>query len=132
MEIDLNVELASEHGRAAAPLGPELETALYRVVQEALTNAAKHGEAGRAVVEVRADATTVQLSVRDDGKGFEAGTDTEGFGLLGIQERVDLLGGELLVDSSPGAGTLLSASFPAQRRFEPPPADVREASSKSR
>ena len=113
-------------------LGPEVETALYRIVQEALTNAAKHGQAGRAVVEVRADASTVQLSVRDDGNGFEAGADTEGFGLLGIQERVDLLGGELLVDSSPGAGTLLSASFPAQRRFEPSPTDVRDVSSKSR
>ena len=132
MQIDLNVELTSEHGRSPMRLGPELETALYRIVQEALTNAAKHGQAGRAVVEVRADATTVQLSVRDDGNGFEAGADTEGFGLLGIQERVDLLGGELLVDSSPGAGTLLSASFPAQRRFEPSPTDVRDVSSKSR
>jgi signal transduction histidine kinase len=132
MQIDLNVELTAEHGRSPMRLGPELETALYRIVQEALTNAAKHGQAGRAVVEVRADATTVQLSVRDDGKGFEAGADMEGFGLLGIQERVDLLGGELLVDSSPGAGTLLSASFPAQQRFEPSPTDVREVSSKSR
>src|SRR5205823_4075090 len=62
MQIDLNVELTSEHGRSPMRLGPELETALYRIVQEALTNAAKHGQAGRAVVEVRADATTVQLS----------------------------------------------------------------------
>lgn len=118
IEIDLSVELAYEQGRQSARHTPELETALYRIVQEALTNATKHGRARRAVVEIHEDDSAVRFSVRDDGAGFTPATVGAGFGLLGMRERVDLLDGELTVDSRPGAGTTISARIPTRRRPE--------------
>ena len=115
IEIDLSVDLGDEQGRESTRLVPELETALYRIAQEGLTNAYKHGGAARAAVEISEDSTTVRLSVRDDGRGFDPHARTEGFGLLGIRERVELLGGRLAIDSAPGRGTILSVSLPAQR-----------------
>jgi len=117
LEVDVSIELANTAGGASSRHAPELETALYRIVQEALTNASKHGQAGRAVVEIHERETTVHLSVRDDGSGFDPDleADTEGFGLLGMRERVDLLGGELAIESSSGAGTTVIVSLPVQR-----------------
>jgi len=84
---------------------------VYRVIQEALTNARKHGHAERAVVEVHEDETHVHVRVRDDGDGFDPEAATEGFGLLGMRERTQLLAGSLAVDSAPGRETVVSASF---------------------
>jgi signal transduction histidine kinase len=124
VDIDLNIELAYERGRLRTRHVPELETALYRIVQEALTNAARHGGAKRAVVEIHEDASAVHLSVRDDGCGFDAHVEHAGFGLLGMRERVDLLGGELAIDSSPGRGATVRARIPVQRRDEEPASSV--------
>jgi len=115
VEVDVSVELDYEQGREASPHVAELDTAVYRIVQEALTNAFKHGHAKRAVVEVGQDAAGVHLSVRDDGDGFDPHADTEGLGLLGMSERVQLLGGQLSIDSAPGRGATVRASIPAQR-----------------
>jgi signal transduction histidine kinase len=114
-EIDVSLTVALEGGRGtrAERLTPELETSIYRIVQEALTNAAKHGRAVNAQVEVREDDRGIHLIVRDDGAGFDRAASTDGFGLLGIRERVQLLGGELVVDSSPGDGTTVRAVLPA-------------------
>jgi signal transduction histidine kinase len=116
LEVDVSVDLAYERGRAKTRHIPELETAVYRIVQEALTNATKHGRARRAIVEVTEDDRTVQATVRDDGAGFDPSGDTEGFGLLGMHERAELLGGTLEVDSAPGRGAAISVSFPVYRR----------------
>ncbi len=116
LEVDSSIELAYEQGLAATRHTPELETALYRIIQEALTNASKHGHAARAVIEIEENATTVKLRVRDDGDGFDPGHSTAGFGLLGIRERVQLLHGSVRITSSPGDGAIVEASFPAQRR----------------
>jgi signal transduction histidine kinase len=118
LEVDVSIDLAYEHGRAGARLVSDLETALYRIVQEALTNASKHGNAKRAVVEISERDATVQLTVRDDGDGFDPGAKTDGFGLLGMRERVELLGGKLRLDSAPGSGTSVRVSIPAQRPVE--------------
>ncbi|HTW40963.1 MAG TPA: GAF domain-containing sensor histidine kinase [Solirubrobacteraceae bacterium] len=118
MEVDVSIELAYEQGRAPTRHAPELETALYRIVQEALTNAAKHGNAGRAVVEISEQDGFVQLGVRDDGAGFDPQARSDGFGLVGMHERVALLEGELAIDSAPGAGTTISARIPETRRAE--------------
>jgi signal transduction histidine kinase len=133
IEVDVSIELAHEQsdGRVADGLTParhipELETALYRIVQEALTNATKHGSAKRAVVEIHEDGDTVHVEVRDDGAGFDPAADTTGFGLLGMRERVELLDGTLLIDSAPGAGASVRASFPVQRREVTAPAAVRK------
>jgi signal transduction histidine kinase len=114
LEVDVSVELAFEQGSASTRHAPELETAVYRIVQEALTNASKHGGAKRAVVEIHQQETTVHLSVRDDGDGFDPDAETDGFGLLGMRERVELLGGEISIDSAPGQGATVRAHLPVQ------------------
>jgi two-component system, NarL family, sensor histidine kinase DevS len=114
LHIDSSIELAHEQGGEPTRHIPELETAMYRIVQEALTNASKHGHATCAVIEIRESDTTVRLSVRDDGGGFDPTISTAGFGLLGIRERAQLLHGTVQITSSPGQGTSVAASFPAQ------------------
>jgi signal transduction histidine kinase len=116
VEVELQVDLAYEQARHADRHTPELETAIYRIIQEGLTNARRHGEASAVRVEVVEDATTVRLVIADNGRGFDAALRTDGVGLLGMRERVDLLHGSLMVESAPGLGTTLRASFPAARR----------------
>jgi signal transduction histidine kinase len=94
-------------------LAPELETTIYRIVQEALTNVVKHAEATRVEVRVNADETGVLIEVEDDGKGFDPAARTEGFGLSGIGERVYLTGGRLELDSGP-QGTRVRAQLPSR------------------
>ncbi len=116
IEVDTSIDLAYEQGRAAARHTPELEVALYRIAQEALSNAAKHGRAARAVVEVQEHANAIHLTVRDDGDGFDPETaETKGFGLLGMRERAQLLDGTLQIESAPGDGTTVRATLPVQR-----------------
>jgi signal transduction histidine kinase len=115
IDVDVSIDLAYEQGRERERHLPEVETAMYRIVQEALTNAAKHGHAKRAVIEVHEDETDVHVCVRDDGCGFDPSEHTDGFGLLGMHERVHLLDGAIQVNSSPGGGTTIQASFPVRR-----------------
>ncbi len=116
LAVDLVIDLAYEQGREPDRHTSEAETTMYRVVQEALNNAMNHGAAGRAQVEVMEDASTVRVTVRDDGHGFDPIAKTEGFGLLGMRERLDLLHGTLEVKSSPGEGTTINATFPVRER----------------
>jgi signal transduction histidine kinase len=115
IDVDVSIDIAGEQGRERKRYPTEVETAMYRIVQEALTNAAKHGSAKRAVVEVHEDETDVWVNVRDDGSGFDPSEHTDGFGLLGMYERVQLLDGSLQVKSSLGKGTTVEASFPIKR-----------------
>ena len=112
LQVDLSIELGEHDASGVERLSSEHEIALYRIVQEALTNAVKHGHAGRAVVEVAAEPGCLRLLVRDDGKGFDTSERTSGFGLLGMQERVALLDGEISVSSSPGKGTTVTGRIP--------------------
>jgi signal transduction histidine kinase len=116
LEVDLDVDLSYEQGRRPTRHTAELEAAIYRIVQEALTNTVKHGGAARAQVRLHEDDATIHVTVRDDGAGFDPSTETDGFGLLGMQERVELLGGTLQVESAPGEGTTVTVSLPASRR----------------
>ncbi|HEV2723368.1 MAG TPA: sensor histidine kinase [Thermoleophilaceae bacterium] len=94
-------------------LDEEQQTALYRVTQEALVNAGRHGAATLVQVELAAVGERTELHVRDDGKGFDpAVVRGEGLGLEGMAERARLVGGELDVRSSPGAGTEISMRVP--------------------
>jgi signal transduction histidine kinase len=92
---------------------------LYRFLQEALTNVAKHACADQVCVTLCYDAETVSLSVEDDGRGFDkqarlsASGWPMGIGLLGMQERLESLGGRLEIESQPGRGTRLVAHLPA-------------------
>jgi signal transduction histidine kinase len=97
-------------------LNGDLETAVYRLVQEALTNVAKHARADRVRVAVGESDGELSIEVRDDGAGFDSETTGYGFGLSGMQERVTLAGGTLSVRSS-DQGTVVSARLPT--RVEP-------------
>jgi signal transduction histidine kinase len=105
---------------AGVPLPPALETTCYRVVQEALTNAIRHAEASHVEVEVIADTTSLRVEVRDDGRGLPAGVASaaQGSGLAGMEERVELLGGRLILESVPGRGTIVRAELPLDARRE--------------
>jgi signal transduction histidine kinase len=118
LEIDAHVDLDYEEGRAEDRLPSELETGIYRIVQEALTNATKHGGATRASVEVLEDEHGVHMTIRDDGAGFDPSASTTGFGLLGMHERAELLAGTIAIESAPGHGTTITASIPIRRRDE--------------
>ena len=95
-------------------LGPAAEIAAYRLVQEALTNAAKHARARQLWVTLQAAEEGVELGVRDDGAGFDTRLAPPGtYGLAGMRCRVEAEGGTLVVDAAPGHGTHLIATFPA-------------------
>jgi signal transduction histidine kinase len=84
---------------------------VYRVVQEALHNCARHAQAHVVRIRVRRDAGRVVLAIQDDGKGFDARR-ARGLGLIGMEERVNHLGGKFRVKSEPGHGTVLEAELP--------------------
>ena len=127
VEVDADIHLAYEHKRTAQRLTPELETAVYRIVQESLTNAVKHGHAERAVVEVTDDDERVRVKVRDDGVGFDPEAGGRGFGLVGMRERADLFDGKLQVKSAPGAGTTVTVTLAVARRDDDAHADAVDA-----
>lgn len=111
----ISVRCEFEHLERRLP--PGFETAVFRVCQEAMTNIARHAEAETVLVQARVEGDAMVVEIEDDGKGFdpvEVGhrTGRPHFGLLGMRERVELLGGKLVVDSSPGRGTRLHVEVP--------------------
>jgi signal transduction histidine kinase len=108
MDVELETRLPDER------LPPEVETALYRIVQEALTNVVKHADARRVSILLTERERGVAAMVEDDGAGFEPGADRGGLGLLGMRERIGLVGGRLHVESAPGAGTTIVAEVPVR------------------
>jgi signal transduction histidine kinase len=96
-----------------------LRLCLYRSIQEAMTNCGKHADASRVTVIVKHDEARVIASVQDDGRGFDALSQTHGLGLMGMTERVRALHGRMSVASEPGNGTLISLELPA--KLEPSP-----------
>lgn len=92
-------------------LDPQLETTIYRLVQESLTNVIKHAQASKVRVSVAAIEGEVRIEVQDDGLGFDPAVRSEGFGLAGIRERVFLAGGTVELQSGEN-GTLVRARLP--------------------
>lgn len=117
LKIDADVLIEQRPGEPER-LDPELESTLYRVVQEALTNVVKHAEAECVRLVLREEGDRIELVVRDDGRGFETGRPSDGFGLLGMVERIELADGELKVRSESGEGTEIRAWVPARRGQE--------------
>ena len=111
LEVDSDLQLAGEDAR----LSPELETTVYRLVQEALTNVVKHAEAHSVTVRVREAAGSLDILVADDGRGMQ-GPGGSGFGLVGMRERVELAGGELTVRAGEEGGTVISGRLPVFER----------------
>lgn len=105
-------------------LAPELETTCFRIAQEALTNIARHAQAKRVSIELRQAGDVLIMTIQDDGHGFDVAamrtraTAGASIGLLGMQERATLAGGNLDIESSPKRGTILRARFPWRTREE--------------
>ena len=109
--IAVRCEIA-EMGRR---LPTEIEVALFRMAQEVMNNIARHAEAESVLIQMEQSGRELRIEIEDDGKGFAPGTaptDRPHYGLLGLQERADLLGGKLTVDSAPGRGTRIEIVVP--------------------
>lgn len=112
-QCGLNVKMVIVGGKR--PFSPRIETALYRIAQEALTNINKHAAASQVVLQLIASPTELQLIIEDNGTGFEPEQVVPGrYGLVGINERVRLLGGTFHLQSSPGNGTRLEVHLPLE------------------
>jgi len=105
MRVDLESQLDDR-------LPSDVETALYRIVQEALTNIVKHAQANSVSIVLTRNSRAVTAVIEDDGRGFTPDGGGEGLGLLGMGERLALLGGKLKIESCPGAGTTIVAEVP--------------------
>jgi signal transduction histidine kinase len=111
--LEMTTEIALAGDAAGTRLSPEVESTAYRIIQEGLTNVAKHSGATAADVRLIETDGLLEVAVRDNGRGFEASAPRSGFGLTGMRERVELLGGTVAVESSPaGLGTLVRALIP--------------------
>jgi signal transduction histidine kinase len=121
LDVQVQVELGQEDGRR---LDAELESTVYRIVQEALTNVSRHAEATKAVVSVTESGGVISASVTDDGKGLPGaerlgprGDGLEGgFGMGGMRERAELVGGELEFGNAPERGTRVRLVVPLAGR----------------
>ena len=122
----LGVEAEFVAGEGIGRTDPDVETACYRVAQEALTNAARHSGAGRLRVELSRTAAELLLVVADDGCGFDVEAATaravvgSSLGVLGMRERARLVGGRVRIASEPGEGSVVRAVFPLGRPPDPP------------
>lgn len=87
----------------------DLSLCLFRVAQEALANAVKHGKAKQIAVQLAQNASSIRLVVKDDGIGFDASSAFDGLGLVSMQERMRIVGGTFNLTSSPGQGTTVEA-----------------------
>ena len=107
MKVELEPRLGDER------LPSEIETALYRIMQEALTNVVKHAQANHVSIVLSRRESSVSALIEDDGRGFApADRREDGLGILGMQERIALVNGRLTVESSPGKGTTLAIEVP--------------------
>ena len=107
--ISLDFHSGLDKLRLPAPV----ETAVFRIVQEALTNVLKHAQANRVSVMLEYRNDELLVIVEDNGRGFQPGKERDGLGLVGIHERVALVGGKLNIESEPGSGTTLVVRIPA-------------------
>jgi two-component system sensor histidine kinase UhpB len=115
-KCSIDVEFVAHGFKQRLPA--EVETALYRIVQESLTNTARHANAHKVLITMKEDADAVYVTIKDDGRGFDVGTllktpDQErGLGLAGMNERAVLLDGSLTIHSSSGHGTTIEVHIP--------------------
>lgn len=123
--FELARKLGNEHGASvdteiegeSIPLDPVTDRTLLLVGREALRNSVSHGKPGRISVRIAFEPRRVRMEVRDDGQGFDSDftmLESKGhFGIIGMRERVEQLGGDFALESRPGEGTVVTASFPA-------------------
>lgn len=115
--VKVHVEVEGEERR----LEPQVETALFRIIQEAIGNVAKHAQADNVAVSIAFGQSSIEVEIEDDGNGFDITAlkdrpaDGRGFGLLGMRERVSLLGGTIEIDSDVGGGTRIKITVPCEK-----------------
>jgi signal transduction histidine kinase len=117
LTVRAEISLAYESGDEVARIRQEVEDAVYRIVQEGLTNVVKHAGASTVTVSVLEEDERVRIRVVDDGVGMDQPDRGTGFGLIGMRERVELVGGSLEVAPSEAGGTELRASLPSARNI---------------
>jgi two-component system sensor histidine kinase UhpB len=117
-------------GELKRSYGDSIDLTLYRCIQESLTNAVRHAEPKHVTVELVDAAVRLELTVRDDGHGMDAGMPA-GFGIRGMQERVEGLGGRYILESAPGSGTCISITLPLVEGTEYRGADAGRSGEKS-
>jgi signal transduction histidine kinase len=129
LDIDVDVGLGGGGREESTRLNADLESTIYRIVQEATNNAIKHASPSRVSITVGREGDSVELIVRDDGVGFDPDEADRSFGLVGMEERVSLVGGRLELASEPGGGTEVRAVLPLTG---PPPVSPRSGGAPSR
>ena len=99
-------------------LSDEIKTAVFRMVQEALTNISRYAQASEVKINLVADEQTINVTITDNGRGMAPGAVDKptSFGLLGMRERLEALGGELHIESSPGKGTRIEGTVPLRKK----------------
>jgi signal transduction histidine kinase len=115
VQDDYDFEVISQLPPSLPPLSARVETALFRVVQEAIFNACKHADCTELAVELEMNATVLRARVRDDGDGFEPGSgtaDSGRYGLTTMRERVHQIGGRIQISSESGGGTSVDVEVP--------------------
>jgi two-component system sensor histidine kinase UhpB len=108
-EVEATIEVDGDF----SDLGDDAQLVVYRVAQEALSNAARHSGAAHVAVALRRGAEGVELTVADDGRGFAFADSERGLGIAGMRERALLVGGELTIESRPDAGTTVRLTIPS-------------------
>jgi signal transduction histidine kinase len=109
------VRVSLEHAGLEQRFPPDVETAAYRIVQEALTNVARHAGVSEATVRLWANSDRLHIQIEDQGGGFDpraALAASVSSGLVGMRERANLAGGQLVIEAAPGSGARLMAEFP--------------------
>jgi len=115
--VSARMKIAGDELESGARIPAEIETALYRIAQESLTNAVRHGKARHVAIKLCSSAQALTLTIADDGTGFVAGVTAArreggGLGIHGMRERARLLGGSLRLRSAPGRGCAVRATIP--------------------
>lgn len=110
------------------PLGYTVKTAIYRIIQEALTNCAKHSQAQQCEIMLSFHSSILSVTIRDDGRGFDADNRDNGrsLGIIGMKERAALAGGEISIESKEGAGTRITLTVAHLNQSHIPPNEVRQ------
>jgi signal transduction histidine kinase len=115
LAVDAQIDLAYESGRAPTRLSAAIEVTVFRVVQEALDNAIQHGGARCASVLLTERDDELTLRVHDEGRGFDAAAQSDGYGFVDMRQRLAFVDGTLEIASEPGAGTTVTARVPVRR-----------------
>jgi len=105
--------------RDSGELPQEVEDTLYRIVQEALTNVIKHAGATEVTVSVTREDGLLEVNIEHDGTGIDREVPSSGYGLVGMRERAELVGGTVAIASEPGRGTRVSATIPLRDEAQP-------------